>query len=141
VRLLTETTAGQGASLGHRFEQLATIRKAIPAALRQRTGVCFDTCHVFAAGYDLTTPAGYARTMDELDEVVGLKHVQAFHLNDSKKPLGSRVDRHEHIGDGAMGREPFRRLVNDPRFAAVPAFLETELRYRENLAVLRSLIA
>ncbi len=139
--LLTETTAGQGASLGHTFEQLAAIREGIPRALRRRAAVCVDTCHLFAAGYDLTTDEGYAATFDALERTLGLGAVKAFHLNDSKKPLGCRVDRHEHIGEGAMGRSPFRRLVNDPRFAAVPAFLETELRYRENLAVLRSLVS
>ncbi len=139
--LLTETTAGQGASLGHTFEQLAAIRDAIPKALRRRAAVCVDSCHLFAAGYDLTTDEGYAATFAALDRTVGLSQVKAFHLNDSKKPLGSRVDRHEHIGEGAMGRSPFRRLVNDARFATVPAFLETELKFRENLAVLRSLLA
>ena len=141
VKLLTETTAGQGSSLGHSFEQLATIREAIPAALRRRTGVCVDTCHLFAAGYDLTTDEGYAATVERLDATLGLGLVHAFHLNDSKKGLGSRVDRHEHIGEGLLGLSPFRRLVNDPRFAKVPGFLETDLRYRENLSVLRSLIA
>ncbi len=139
--LLTETTAGQGASLGHAFEQLAAIRDGIPKALRRRAALCVDTCHLFAAGYDLTTDEGYAATFDALERTLGLGLVKAFHLNDSKKGLGCRVDRHEHIGEGAMGRSPFRRLVNDARFAAVPAFLETELKYRENLAVLRSLIA
>ena len=141
VELLTETTAGQGASLGHTFAQLAHIREAIPKAARKRAALCVDTCHLFAAGYDLTSDAGYRRTFEELDELVGLDKVHAFHLNDSKKGLGCRVDRHEHIGDGAMGLSPFRRLVNDPRFAAVPAFLETDLRFRENLAVLRKLVA
>jgi deoxyribonuclease-4 len=141
VKLLTETTAGQGASLGHRFEQLAAIRDAIPRALRQRAAVCVDTCHLFAAGYDLTSDEGYAATFAALDEIVGLDQVLAFHLNDSKKPLGCRVDRHEHIGEGAMGLSPFRRLVNDARFARVPGYLETELRFKENLSVLRSLIA
>jgi deoxyribonuclease-4 len=141
VKLLIETTAGQGASLGHTFGQLAAIRAAIPAAPRRRVGVCVDTCHLFAAGYDLTTDAGYAATMKELDETLGLGLVQAFHVNDSKKGLGSRVDRHDHIGEGLMGLSPFRRLVNDARFAEVPAFLETDLRFRENLQVLRSLLA
>jgi deoxyribonuclease-4 len=141
VKLLTETTAGQGSSLGHTFEQLATIRAAIPTALRRRTGVCVDTCHLFAAGYDLTTDEGYAATVERLDASHGLGLVHAFHLNDSKKGLGSRVDRHQHIGEGLLGLSPFRRLVNDPRFAKVPGFLETDLRYRENLSVLRSLIA
>ncbi len=141
VKLLIETTAGQGASLGHTFGQLAAIRAAIPAAPRRRVGICVDTCHLFAAGYDLATDAGYAATMKELDETLGLGLVQAFHVNDSKKGLGSRVDRHDHIGDGLMGLSPFRRLVNDARFAKVPAFLETDLRFRENLQVLRSLLA
>jgi len=140
VKLLTETTAGQGASLGHRFEQLAAIREGIPKALRRRAALCVDTCHLFAAGYDLTTDEGYAATFAALDDLVGLDQVLAFHLNDSKKPLGCRVDRHEHIGEGAMGLSPFRRLVNDARFAAVPGYLETELRFKENLSVLRSLI-
>jgi deoxyribonuclease-4 len=138
-RLLLETTAGQGASIGWRFEQLAAIRERIPARLRRRVGVCLDSCHVFAAGYDLATAEGYERTFAELDDHVGLEHLEAFHLNDSKKGLGCRVDRHEHIGRGALGLEPFRRLVNDARFVAHPAFLETELEFRENLAVLRSL--
>jgi deoxyribonuclease-4 len=141
VKLLIETTAGQGSSLGHTFEQLASIRQAIPAALRRRTGVCVDTCHLFSAGYDLTTDEGYEGTMGSLERTLGLDLVHAFHLNDSKKALGSRVDRHEHIGEGTLGLSPFRRLVNDRRFATTPGFLETDLRFRENLSVLRSLIA
>jgi deoxyribonuclease-4 len=140
VRLLVEITAGQGNSLGWRFEQVATIRQGVPAAPRRRVGVCFDTCHAFAAGYDLSTPQGYEKTFAEFDEVIGLEHLSAFHLNDCKKPLGCRVDRHEHIGQGAIGLEPFRRLVNDRRFAALPAFLETDMKFRENLEVLRSLL-
>lgn len=140
VRLLVEITAGQGKSLGWRFEHVAAIREAIPAAPRRRVGVCFDTCHAFAAGYDLSTAEGYDETFAELDAVVGLEHLSAFHLNDCKKPLGCRVDRHEHIGQGALGREPFRRLVNDRRFATLPAFLETEMQFRENLRILRSLL-
>lgn len=140
ARLLIETTAGQGTSLGWRFEQVAAIRDAIPAPYRRRVGVCVDTCHVHAAGYDITTPEGYEATFAEFDRTVGLAHVEAFHLNDCKKPLGCRVDRHEHIGEGTLGLTPFRLLVNDPRFAEVPAFLETELRFKENLEVLRSLL-
>jgi deoxyribonuclease-4 len=102
-------------------------------------GVCVDTCHVHAAGYDIATHEGYQATFRELDRTVGLARVEAFHLNDCKKPRGSRVDRHEHIGDGELGLTPFRLLLNDPRFADVPGFLETEQRFRENLAVLRSL--
>lgn len=138
--LLVEITAGQGSSLGWRFEQAAAIREAIPGRLRRRVGVCFDTCHAFAAGYDLSTPAAYAATFQALDRAVGLDHVKAFHLNDCKKPLGCRVDRHEHIGRGRMGLEPFRLLVNDRRWKDTPGFLETEQRFAENLAVLRSLV-
>jgi len=141
TRLLVETTAGQGSSLGWRFEQVAAIRDAVPAALRRRVAVCLDTCHVFAAGYDISTAEGTARVLGEFDRTVGLGHLRAFHLNDCKKPLGCRVDRHEHIGQGQIGLEPFRQLVNDARFSETPAFLETELRFRENLAVLRSLRA
>jgi deoxyribonuclease-4 len=141
ARLLTETTAGQGSSLGHTFEQLAAIHDGLPKPLRRRAAVCVDTCHLFAAGHDLTTEEGYAATFASLDRHLGLRQVRAFHLNDSKKPLGCRVDRHEHIGQGAMGLSAFRRLVNDARFAEVPAFLETDLRFRENLAALRALLA
>ncbi len=140
ARLLVETTAGQGNSLGWRFEQVAAIRDAVPRTARRRTAVCVDTCHVFAAGYDLTTEEGYERTIEELDRVVGLSNVRAFHLNDSKKPLGCRVDRHEHIGEGAMGLAPFRRLVNDARFTETPGFVETEARFKENIEVLRGLV-
>ncbi len=140
TRLLVETTAGQGTSIGWRFEQLAAIRQAVPSPYRRRVGICVDTCHVHAAGYDITSPEGYQATFDELDRCVGLSRVEAFHLNDSKKPRGSRVDRHEHIGAGHLGLPPFRHLVNDGRFADVPGFLETELRFKENLAVLRSLL-
>ncbi|HEY7513750.1 MAG TPA: deoxyribonuclease IV, partial [Vicinamibacteria bacterium] len=140
ARLLIETTAGQGTSLGWRFEQVAAIRDAVPMPHRRRVGVCVDTCHLHAAGYDLSTSEAYDATFRELDRCVGLKHVEAFHLNDCKKPRGCRVDRHEHIGEGHLGLLPFQRLVNDARFADVPAFLETELRFKENLSVLRSLL-
>jgi deoxyribonuclease-4 len=140
ARLLVETTAGQGSSIGWRFEQVAAIRDAVPARARRRVAVCVDTCHVWAAGYDLGTDEGYARTMDELDGVVGLPNVRAFHLNDSKKPKGCRVDRHEHIGEGTLGLRPFGHLVNDPRFAEVPGFVETDSRFKENIEVLRGLV-
>ncbi len=140
TRLLVENTAGQGSCLGWRFEEVAEIRSALPAAARRRTGVCLDTCHVFAAGYDITTEEGYDRTMKELDEVVGLENVRAFHLNDSQKPLGCRVDRHEHIGRGVMGLAPFRKLVNDARFAETPGVVETDSRFKENIEALRSLV-
>jgi deoxyribonuclease-4 len=123
VRILLETTAGQGTNLGHRFEHLAEIfaRVADP----QRLGVCFDTCHVFAAGYPLAPVAEYQATMRHFDRVLGLHRLRAFHLNDSLKPLGSRVDRHAHIGRGQLGVEPFRLLVNDRRFRSRPMVLET----------------
>ena len=140
ARLLVETTAGQGDCLGWRFEQVAEIRARLPAAPRRRTGACVDTCHVFAAGYDITTEQGYRRTMEELDAAVGLKNVHAFHLNDSQRPLGCRVDRHEHIGRGAMGLAPFRFLLNDSRFAATPGVVETDSRFKENIAALRRLV-
>ena len=120
---LLETTAGQGRSLGHRFEHLAKIRAMVSAP--ERLGVCLDTCHVFAAGYSLSPEADYRATFDEFDAVIGIEHLKAFHLNDSKKPQGSRVDRHEHLGKGCLGLEPFRSLVNDTRFADHPMFLET----------------
>jgi len=123
VTVLLENTAGQGHQLGHRFEHLGAIRRA--SDHRARIAACLDTQHAFAAGYDLVTAAGYAATFAAFDRAVGLERLRAFHLNDSKRPLGSRVDRHERIGRGLLGDEAFRRLVNDPRFASVPAVLET----------------
>jgi deoxyribonuclease-4 len=140
ARLLVETTAGQGTCLGWRFEQLQAIREEVPGPARRRVGVCVDTCHVHSAGYDLETEDGYERTIDQLDRTVGLETVRAFHLNDSKKPRGCRVDRHEHIGAGTLGLAPFRRLVNDPRFAETPGFVETDSRWKENIEVLRRLV-
>ncbi|MGH7839376.1 MAG: deoxyribonuclease IV, partial [Candidatus Binataceae bacterium] len=124
VKLALEITAGQGSNLGYKFEQMGQIIDAVTDNGRLR--LCFDTEHAFAAGYDLRDAEGYERTFAELDEHVGLELLAAFHLNDSMKPLNSRVDRHEHIGKGHLGLEPFRRLVNDPRFAGVPMCLETE---------------
>ncbi len=144
VRVLLETTAGQGLSLGHRFEHLAWIMGAV--AQPERLGVCLDTCHVFAAGYPLAPEADYRATMAEFDRIVGLKRLRVFHVNDSKKPLGSRVDRHAHIGQGCLGLEPFRLLANDSRFRGRPMILETpkEEEGREmdaiNLGVLRGLV-
>ncbi len=140
--VLVETTAGQGTGLGGTFEELAAIREQ--SAYGGRIGICFDTCHAFAAGYDFRDEGSYRSTMDEFDRLVGLQHLRLFHLNDSKKPLGSRVDRHEHIGAGHIGREGFRQLLNDPRFAAHAMLLETpkseDLREDiDNLATLRSL--
>jgi deoxyribonuclease IV len=123
TKILLEHTAGQGTNLGHRFEHLAEIIDGLGA--NSRIGVCLDTCHLLTAGYDICTPEGYATTFRQFDRVVGLKRLKAFHLNDSKKPCGSRVDRHEHIGKGCIGVEPFRRLLNDPRFGQLPMLLET----------------
>jgi deoxyribonuclease-4 len=121
--VLLEHTAGQGTNLGHRFEHLAAILDLLDGS--PRVGVCLDTCHLLAAGYDLCSDEGYARTFDEFDRLVGVDRIKVFHLNDSKQPCGSRVDRHEHIGQGCLGLEPFRRLLNDPRFAGLPMLLET----------------
>lgn len=121
--VLLEHTAGQGTNLGHRFEHLATILDHLKGS--PRLGVCLDTCHLLASGYDLCTDQTYAATFEEFDRMVGLDRIKVFHLNDSKKPCGSRVDRHEHIGKGCLGLEPFRRLLNDPRFSTLPMLLET----------------
>ena len=144
-KLWLETTAGQGTNLGHRFEHLAQILEDVKEA--DRLGVCVDTCHIFAAGYPLVSKEDYNATFEEFDELIGLEKVCSFHLNDSKKPLGSRVDRHEHIGEGELGLEPFRHLVNDPRFDQLPMYLETKKEKRGdvemdsvNLSVLKSLI-
>jgi len=120
---LLETTAGQGTNLGHRFEHLREIIQEVENP--DRVGVCVDTCHIFAAGYPLIAREEYAATMLEFDSLIGIDRIKAFHLNDSLKPFGSRVDRHEHIGRGTLGLEPFRHLVNDSRFEKIPMYLET----------------
>lgn len=122
--VLLEQTAGQGTSLGWRFDQIARIFELTGGT--PRIGVCLDTCHLYAAGYDISTEAGYHQTFEDFDRIVGLNRVRVFHLNDSKKPLGSRVDRHDHIGKGHIGLGGFRRLLNDPRFAGMPMLIETE---------------
>ena len=121
--VLLEHTAGQGTALGATFEQLASI--LAKTKHHTRIGVCLDTCHLLASGYDLSSPEGYAETFKQFGRLVGFGRLKVFHLNDSKKPLGSRVDRHEHIGQGCLGLEPFRRIVNDPRFRGLPMLLET----------------
>ena len=121
--ILLEHTAGQGTSLGATFEQLASIMAKMND--HRRVGVCLDTCHLIASGYDICAPEGYASTFKQFGRLVGFDRLKAFHLNDSKKPLGSRVDRHEHIGRGYLGLEPFRRIVNDRRFRGLPMLLET----------------
>jgi deoxyribonuclease-4 len=123
LRIDLETTAGQGTCLGHRFEHLGAILERVREP--DRLGICVDTCHVFAAGYSLETADQYNGVMDELDRAVGIARVRVWHLNDSARELGSRVDRHAAIGRGKMGLAPFRHVVNDPRFAAVPMLLET----------------
>jgi deoxyribonuclease-4 len=122
-KVLLEATAGQGSNVGYRFEHLRAIIDG--SAFPDRFAVCYDTCHTFAAGYDITTPESYKKTFDEFDRIIGLDRLLCFHVNDSKKGLNSRVDRHEHIGHGAMGLEGFRLLVNDLRFAKIPKILET----------------
>jgi deoxyribonuclease IV len=123
VRLLLEHTAGQGTSLGHRFEHLAAILEAVSGS--PRVGVCLDTCHLVAAGYDIVSETGYRQTFQHFDRIVGLDRLHVIHVNDSKKPCGSRVDRHEHIGRGCLGLEPFRRLLNDRRLRDLPMLIET----------------
>jgi deoxyribonuclease-4 len=143
VMVLFETTAGQGTGLGANFEEIAYVMDN--SAYSKRLGVCFDTCHAFAAGYDIRSAAEYEKTFTAFDKIIGLDRLKFFHLNDSKKGLGSRVDRHEHIGKGEIGLEGFRLLMNDPRFAEHPMVLETpkekDLKEDiENLKLLRSLI-
>ena len=145
AKCLLETTAGQGTSLGWRFEHLAAILDGVKDP--DRLGVCFDTCHVFAAGYPMASRKEYKATMKALDATVGLKQIKAFHLNDSRRELGCRVDRHAHIGRGQMGLEPFRHLLADRRFRKIPMYLETPKGQEEgvdldviNLTTLRGLI-
>jgi deoxyribonuclease IV len=143
TKLAIEITAGQGSNLGYRFQQVRQIIDASKNSDQLR--VCFDTEHAFAAGYDLRTKEGYERTFAEFDETIGLGLLVAFHLNDAKKDLGCRVDRHEHIGKGFIGLEAFRLLMNDRRFWGLPMCLETPKsddchEDRENLATLRNLL-
>jgi len=143
VVTLLETAAGQGSCLGCTFEELGRIIDAVDD--KRRVGICIDTCHIFAAGYDIRTRDGYERTIGEVEQHAGIDNVGAFHLNDSKKPLGSRVDRHEHIGDGEIGLDAFRFLLNDERFRRIPKLLETPKKIehesdRRNLKTLRSLL-
>ena len=150
ARLLLEQTAGQGTVLGHRFDHLRSIIDHVDDA--SPLGVCLDTCHLVAAGYDIISADGYVRVFDEFETVVGLDRLKLFHLNDSKQPLGSRVDRHETIGRGSIGTEPFGRLLRDERFCELPMVLETPKSGRgspssaeadpmdlQNLALLRQL--
>jgi deoxyribonuclease-4 len=143
LRILLEGTAGQGTALGVRFEELAAIFALV--AHPERLGVCLDTCHLFAAGYEIRTAKGYRETLRAFEATVGLHRLKAIHLNDSKGDRGSRVDRHEHIGKGRIGREGFRHFVRDRRLDGIPMILETPkdddpLRAdRRNLRILRTL--
>ncbi|MBI5569481.1 MAG: deoxyribonuclease IV [Desulfomonile tiedjei] len=145
VKIAVENTAGQGTALGYSLEHLARIVN--DCAQPDRLGVCLDSCHAFAAGYDLRDPAGYDAFIERFDRLVGLQRLTAVHLNDAKKGLGSRVDRHEHIGEGMLGLEFFRTIMNDPRLRRIPKLLETP-KERDgtdmdpiNLGLLRSLIS
>ena len=145
TRLLLETTAGQGSSLGHTFEQLASIMDKVEN--RDRIGVCLDTSHVFAAGFDIRTTPAYSKTLKLFDSIIGLGQLYLIHLNDSKKELGSRVDRHEHIGKGLIGLKAFELFMNDDRFSNIPKIIETPKEQGEkdwdriNLEQLRSLVS
>lgn len=123
VVLVIENTAGQGSNLGYKFEHLAYIIERIED--KSRIGICIDTCHVFAAGYDISTPESFDKVMDEFDRIVGIKYLKAMHINDSKVELGKRVDRHHSIGKGVLGIEPFKFIMNDKRFEEIPLILET----------------
>ena len=143
VTVLLETTAGQGSGLGVTFQELAYILKN--SRYEKQLGICYDTCHTFAAGYDIRTPERYQKTFDEFEKTIGIERLKFFHLNDAKKGLDSRVDRHQHIGRGEIGLAGFSHLVNDPRFSNHPMVLETpkekDLKEDiENLKLLRSLI-
>lgn len=143
VLSVVETTAGQGSTLGRTFGQIAAIIAAVGDP--GRMAVCIDTCHIFAAGYDIRDPASYERVMGEFGETVGFDRLRAIHVNDSKGPLGSRLDRHAHIGEGQIGREGFRNIMNDPRLKDVPKILETPkgddlAEDRANMAALKKLI-
>ena len=130
-----ETMAGQGGTVGGRFEELRAIIDQV--ADKSRVGVCIDTCHIFAGGYDIRTPAAYAKTMHEFERVIGFGYLKAVHLNDSKGALNSHLDRHEHIGRGLIGPTAFRLLMNDARFDGIPIVLETpEGRYLEEMCQL-----
>ncbi len=138
VGIALETTAGQGTGLGWRFEQLGRVLSGVGA--HPRLGICLDTCHIFVAGYDIRTPETYEATLAEFESAVGLDRLKVIHANDAKKPLGCRVDRHEHIGQGEIGREAFARLVTDPRLRSIPVIIETpdsETMHPVNLSMLR----
>ena len=139
VSLVIENTAGQGSNLGYKFDHLAHLIDKIED--KSRVGVCLDTCHTFTAGYDLRTQDAYNQTMDEFEEVVGFKYLMGMHINDSKPDLGARVDRHDSIGKGKLGVEPFKFIMNDPRMDGIPLILETidDKLWAEEIKLLYSL--
>jgi deoxyribonuclease-4 len=139
VALVIENTAGQGSSVGYRFEHLARLLEL--SDMPERVGVCIDTCHAFAAGYDLRTEESYRRVMEDFDRIVGSDRLMGAHINDAKSGLGSRVDRHHSIGEGNLGMEAFRLLMNDPRFDGIPLILETidPQKWAEEIRLLYSL--
>jgi deoxyribonuclease-4 len=143
VTVCLEATAGQGSNLGYTFEQLAYMIDKVED--KSQIGVCVDTCHIFAAGYPITEPSDYKKTMKQFSDIVGLDKLRVLHLNDSKKELGAKVDRHEHIGQGKIGIEAFRNILNDKKLAKIPMIIETPKEEDleddiKNLALLRSLI-
>jgi len=140
VTAVIENTAGQGSNLGYSFEQIRYIIDLVGD--KSRVGVCFDTCHGYSAGYDIKSPESYAETFEKFEEIIGLQYLKGLHLNDTKKELGSRVDRHDQIGEGLLGMEVFRRIVNDPRFDNIPIILETpdEERWKEEIVLLYGMI-
>ena len=139
LKILLETTAGQGTNLGYRFEQIAEMIERVEE--ESRMGLCLDTCHVFAAGYDLRTENGYRKVFKDIEEIMGMERLMVLHLNDSQGDFGSRVDRHEHIGKGKIGEKPFRWIMNDERLKNIPKIIETPKvgsKDRDNLQLLRS---
>ncbi|MEK7846196.1 MAG: deoxyribonuclease IV [Nitrospinota bacterium] len=143
LMLLLETTAGQGSHLGYKFEHLSEIIEMVDE--KEKMGVCLDTCHIFAAGYDISSEYGYKKTFEDFNKIIGIDRLKAFHINDSKKGLGSRVDRHEHIGKGKIGLTAFKLLLNDAQFKNIPMIIETPKgktmrEDRKNLSVLKGLI-
>ncbi|GBD90645.1 endonuclease 4 [bacterium BMS3Abin04] len=143
VSSMLELTAGQGTALGYRFEHIARIIELVED--KARISVCIDTAHIFAAGYDIRSPKAYKKTMKEFNDIIGLDHLHCFHMNDSKKELGTKVDRHEHIGKGFIGKEGFRNIMNDKKLVKIPKILETpkgkeQLEDLENIKILKSLI-
>ncbi len=140
VTAVIENTSGQGSNLGYSFEQISFIIEHVDD--KSRVGVCIDTCHAYTAGYDITTPETFKDTFDHFDRIIGFGYLKGMHLNDTQKALGSRVDRHENLGKGLLGLEPFRLILNDPRFDNIPLILETpdETRWPEEIKMLKEII-